>query len=405
MLELTFAEQVKIVLSRKGMSIKELAELIERRTGKKMSRQNLTQRLSRDNFQEQDMRMIAGILECPFRLSILDDSIPAVQIPHKATEEKITEPAGKRVFSAMQTNERDITVGEILDIHEKLDAIEEAAAQRAAEEKMEAGIAMEEGEVITDGVAEDFADDVTEDFTDDAVGNYIDDTMENFADSTTENFEDNATEYFTDNAEEDIEQPVITEESVIEPEVLEAEEPEYIETLEHTEEPKNPEQEPEKHRGFRAYFQRRRHRNEEEQTGTVQEEVAAEPEPEAEPDGTGEDEMEMFETEAAYEDDIYITSESSDMDDLISGEGSQEEFQREFMDYDEDTEIGEVNPYTGREYQTNSVRMHPDRIGYVQVYDRADHKWTDMTEWAFLGYQERKKALLGNDYEPPIYLD
>ena len=71
----------------------------------------------------------------------------------------------------------------------------------------------------------------------------------------------------------------------------------------------------------------------------------------------------------------------------------------------ENLEIGDVNPYTGREYETNSVRMHPRRIGYVQVYDRKEHKWTDMTEWAFLGYQERKKVLLGKDYEPPIYLD
>jgi hypothetical protein len=64
-----------------------------------------------------------------------------------------------------------------------------------------------------------------------------------------------------------------------------------------------------------------------------------------------------------------------------------------------------VNPYTGHEYRTNSVRMHPHRIGYVQVYDRKDHKWTDMTEWAFLGVEERKKATMGKDYEPPIYLD
>ena len=64
MISLTFGEQVKIVLSRKDMTIKELAEEIEARTGKKMSRQNLTQRLGRDNFQEQDMRMIAKILEC-----------------------------------------------------------------------------------------------------------------------------------------------------------------------------------------------------------------------------------------------------------------------------------------------------------------------------------------------------
>ena len=73
MLELTFGEQVKIILSRKGMTIKELAEKIEKQTGKKMSRQNLTQRLGRDNFQEQDMRMIAKILECPFYLDILEE--------------------------------------------------------------------------------------------------------------------------------------------------------------------------------------------------------------------------------------------------------------------------------------------------------------------------------------------
>ena len=71
----------------------------------------------------------------------------------------------------------------------------------------------------------------------------------------------------------------------------------------------------------------------------------------------------------------------------------------------EDLSIGEMNPYTGREYESNSVRMHPKRIGYVQVYSRKDHKWQDMTEWAFLGEQERKKVELGDDYVSPIYLD
>ena len=66
------------------------------------------------------------------------------------------------------------------------------------------------------------------------------------------------------------------------------------------------------------------------------------------------------------------------------------------MNY-EDLEAGDVNPYTGREYASNSVRMHPKRIGYVQVYNRKDHRWADMTEWAFLGYQERKKVLLGTN--------
>ena len=39
--DLTFGEQVKIILSRKGMTIKELAEKIEKQTGKKMSRQTI----------------------------------------------------------------------------------------------------------------------------------------------------------------------------------------------------------------------------------------------------------------------------------------------------------------------------------------------------------------------------
>lgn len=82
MLDLTFGEQVKIILSRKGMTIKELAETIEAHTGKKMSRQNLTQRLGRDNFQEQDMRMIAEILGCPFHLNILDDGASAERSNH-----------------------------------------------------------------------------------------------------------------------------------------------------------------------------------------------------------------------------------------------------------------------------------------------------------------------------------
>lgn len=85
--------------------------------------------------------------------------------------------------------------------------------------------------------------------------------------------------------------------------------------------------------------------------------------------------------------------------------GHMEETAQEEILSEDDEDKGDVNPYTGKEYETNSVRMHPSRIGYVQVYDRTNHQWTDMTEWAFLGYQERKKQLLGKDYDPPIYLD
>ena len=110
---LTFGEQVKIILSRKGMTIKELAEQIEERTGKNMSRQNMTQRLKRDNFQEQDMRMIAEILGCSFRLSIME------QIEMETEKEQIKK--GKPIAEACRRtryygwraseNERGTSIG------------------------------------------------------------------------------------------------------------------------------------------------------------------------------------------------------------------------------------------------------------------------------------------------------
>ena len=101
----------------------------------------------------------------------------------------------------------------------------------------------------------------------------------------------------------------------------------------------------------------------------------------------------------------YIDAEKQEYCDVCLKEMKGIDLGDDIDDAEEDAAAGEVNPYTGREYQSNSVRMHPTRIGYVQVYDRTIHKWTDMTEWAFLGLQERKKALLGKAYEPPIYLD
>ena len=225
MMNLTFGEQVKIILSRKGMTIKELAELVEQHTGKPMSRQNMTQRLGRDNFQEQDMRMIAESLGCRFTLSIMEPEYTEVS-PMEALQEEAA---------------REITIGELVEIEEEEEAVtEEPVIVEAAEEKVS-----EEREMLR--------------------------------------------------------------------------------------------------KGIKGFFKKA---SAEPKTAEVVEEVS---------------------------------------------EG--------------DVQLGEMNPYTRKEYETNSVRMHPKRIGYVQVYDREQHKWTDMTEWAFLGYQERKKKLLGKDYKPPIYLD
>lgn len=243
MMNLTFGEQVKIILSRRGMTIKQLAEEVEKYTGKPMSRQNMTQRLGRDNFQEQDMRMIAEILGCKFTLSIMEVDMPYV-------EEVVSET-------------RDITVGELVDIVDEASVLSEVTSEETS-----ADATSEEMADITG--AEDVAAEVTD------------------------------------------EQSEVSQEDTKEKEIL--------------------------RQGIKGFFR----------NGSL--ETASSAKKKEEPEG-------------------------------------------------------EINPYTRKEYETNSVRMHPKKIGYVQVYDREQHKWTDMTEWAFLGYQERKKQLLGKDYKPPIYLD
>ena len=241
MVNLTFGEQVKIVLSRRGMTIKQLAELMEQHTGKPMSRQNMTQRLGRDNFQEQDMRLIAEILGCKFQLSIME------------TDESPEE----------DSLAREITMGELTDM--PADAPEAEIQENAVEE--------------ASGVTDVVGQDVTE----------------------------------------------MT--SLKEPTESELKERELLK------------------KGVKGFFNKK-------------------------------DGLEARKAES----DKKTASDETEI-------------------------VGEINPYTGKEYKSNSVRMHPKRIGYVQVYDQEQHKWTDMTEWAFLGYQERKKALLGKDYQPPINLD
>lgn len=292
--DLTFGEQVKIVLGRKGMTIKELAETIEKETGKKMSRQNLTQRLGRDNFQEQDMRLIASILGCPFQLSIMSGEITESaagrirkqevkwneqEQPEESFSEETVET--EKEEQQLTGEERDMTIGEIYDMHEELAELEKNAVEEEPTEDVREELQAEEEEYK---------------------------------------------EEFQEVSESDQE-----EENSVKPEVSYTED--YDQPVEEEAEVTSYETQP----------------------------------------------VEPVQEEATYEEPI------------------QEEIVQE--------EVGDINPHTGREYESNSVRMHPKRIGYVQVYDRANHKWTDMTEWAFLGYQERKKVLLGEDYEPPIYLD
>lgn len=378
MISLTFGEQVKIVLSRKDMTIKELAEEIEARTGKKMSRQNLTQRLGRDNFQEQDMRMIADILGCPFQLSILGnadsekEALDEEEMPTGRELEKLTVKKERKAAreEAKKNVERDITVGEIVDI------LEETTAEPEKE-----AVQME-----LDLDAEEHAAKETESIADS-------DTLEE--DILTEE----ETEPYTEPAEDDVEVSAEDAEQ-IEEELQEPEQEIEAEVVEEAGAEEIPEETSE------AAYQEEAEPQEE----AYQEQPAYE---ENQPETCQKEEnpvVEEAETEDVHEE---KNSPFSKLTKLITpkkekkSSGWPQDFQpiKRREDIDEDLVNGDVNPYTGHEYRTNSVRMHPHRIGYVQVYDRKDHKWTDMTEWAFLGVEERKKATMGKDYEPPIYLD
>ena len=378
MISLTFGEKVKIVLSRKDMTIKELAEEIEARTGKKMSRQNLTQRLGRDNFQEQDMRMIADILGCPFQLSILGnadsekEALDEEEMPTGRELEKLTAKKERKAAreEAKKNVERDITVGEIVDI------LEETTAEPEKE-----AVQME-----LDLDAEEHAAKETESIADS-------DTLEE--DILTEE----ETEPYTEPAEDDVEVSAEDAEQ-IEEELQEPEQEIEAEVVEEAGAEEIPEETSE------AAYQEEAEPQEE----AYQEQPAYE---ENQPETCQKEEnpvVEEAETEDVHEE---KNSPFSKLTKLITpkkekkSSGWPQDFQpiKRREDIDEDLVNGDVNPYTGHEYRTNSVRMHPHRIGYVQVYDRKDHKWTDMTEWAFLGVEERKKATMGKDYEPPIYLD
>ena len=378
MISLTFGEQVKIVLSRKDMTIKELAEEIEARTGKKMSRQNLTQRLGRDNFQEQDMRMIADILGCPFQLSILGnadsekEALDEEEMPTGRELEKLTAKKERKAAreEAKKNVERDITVGEIVDILEETTAEpEEEAVQMELDLDVEEHAAKE-----TESIADS-------------------DTLEE--DILTEE----ETEPYTEPAEDDVEVSAEDAEQ-IEEELQEPEQDIEAEVVEEAGAEEIPEETSE------AAYQEEAEPQEE----AYQEQPAYE---ENQPETCQKEEnpvVEEAETEDVHEE---KNSPFSKLTKLITpkkekkSSGWPQDFQpiKRREDIDEDLVNGDVNPYTGHEYRTNSVRMHPHRIGYVQVYDRKDHKWTDMTEWAFLGVEERKKATMGKDYEPPIYLD
>lgn len=463
---LSFGEQVKIILSRKGMTIKELAELIEDTTGKKMSRQNLTQRLGRDNFQEKDMRMIAKILGCPFQLSIfpveneagektepMEELLlkyvkhPKVQPKKKketqddgfyqqvlvfdqdTPETAAEEPDRKEEAAVPQDADRMSSAGEMIEMTE---GKEEAAPVGSRDASMEDAYADESGETSDYDDGEDLLE---LDILDPEDSEDLDEADLLYGGFKTKRIDRKAILAAAEKAEKE-KWDAVTGTADRAEEDSSAEEHKSGGGMESGNSPGvyggEEEQKPSAGPGARygmeeqkpdAGPEMRYDREEQRQDlGTPKETAAAE-----ERDMTiGELYMihkELDELEESIHPNVNTGMASSAQavpavpavpEPVPAVRQVEEEEEPEpedfepvirYEDAEENLELGEMNPYTGREYQTNSVRMHPTRIGYVQVYDRFQHGWTDMTEWAFLGYQERKKTLLGRDYEPPIYLD
>lgn len=444
MLNLTFGEQVKIVLSRKGMTIKELAEIIEERTGKKMSRQNLTQRLGRDNFQEQDMRMIAEILGCPFQLSILADSESVERASNIETvaptqkelsklarakerkEKRAKESEKARLAEAMEQvpseiehepAEKEMTLGDYIEIHEelkrqetaKLPKVPEMAAEETpVQEEILANEEEREAEPVQPKVQEPV---YTENVQESAVSASEEEAV--YEEPVRE-----SAEYFYDTENEPEEETSETTMEDLETVMKELEDLEKNTEVRNESVSTHAHREEKKSSGWRGMFQRRNKREELERERKEKERLEQERLEQEHREQLLAEEYGHYEN-TEYEND-YVEYEEPKQEQYYEQPAYEEHAEEapayeepayEESVYEEDDEDaedltkGEVNPYTNHEYETNSVRMHPKRIGYVQVYDRKDHAWTDMTEWAFLGYQERKKALLGKDYEPPIYLD
>ncbi|SHJ40517.1 hypothetical protein [Hespellia stercorisuis] len=402
---LTFGEQVKIVLSRKKMTIKELAEIIEERTGMKMSRQNLTQRLGRDNFQEQDMRMIANILECPFRLTILDDEGGEATIPTYQREKvmRVAGPQKEPVDEALEA-----------EIRRRMAELEEKRRQKAQQEKEErekeerekeeaehtedSSVSVPESSQTGDIYIEETAGAEEELPLEDAME--LDESDLDAAHPETESRagkNPGAESYAAGNSAEDV--SAVGDSGVENQSTGNADAGKPAAgSLDQSNQNRTGEGAQERDMTIGEIYGIHEGLTEIEKTiKSDSPEEAVEPEEVKESIKKVESKAVESKAENATEqrrEELPKSPGDKDFQPVIS-----------YDDEEEDLEKGEINPYTGREYQTNSVRMHPSRIGYVQVYDRSDHKWTDMTEWAFLGYQERKKILLGKEYEPPIYLD
>lgn len=246
-MELSFGEQIKILLKRKNMTIQDLAALYEQKTGNKMSRQNLTQRLKRDNFPEQDMHIIAALLG--YHVSVQLTPV-AVQFPEFVRIEPAAADSGLPMAPASVPSAETTQTAATQAL-----AAQSPEAQNAATQALSAQSPETQNAAVQDSAAED---------------------------SDSQAADPAASESRTDGSS-----------------------------------------------GFRFQI------------------------------------PELFRRNKPQ---------------------------------------GDINPLTGEEYLSNTVRRHPDIEEFVQVYDQSTHSWSDVREDYFWEFQEKKKQMLGKDYQAPILI-
>lgn len=289
-MELTFGEQVKVILKRQNMTIKDLAAILETRTGKPMSRQNLTQKLNRNNFQEQDMKEIAAALGCGLVIQLIppihsDPTLPSVESILAAAQLPVTpEPVAAASVPV---------------------APAPASAPDSETRPLPAAAAPEQTPTIT--VSSVQPEDIPSEQPQASASYYI-------------------------------------EEREPDKESLSKQMSALFNPLLHAERKKRPDR---SDSIFSLLSGSRKNH----------------------------------------------TEEPSDSSDIAP-----------FEDAHSGLPADCINPLTGEEYLTNTVRRVPDKEGFVQVYDASDHTWTETNESEFLRFQQQKKQMLGSDYEPPIYI-
>lgn len=64
-MSLSVSEKIKVVLKRRGLTMGQLADKTEQ------TRQNLSNKMTRDNFPEKELREIANALDCDLEINLV----------------------------------------------------------------------------------------------------------------------------------------------------------------------------------------------------------------------------------------------------------------------------------------------------------------------------------------------